>query len=70
MYDVLKKCFPYFSILTDQISLSHCFYFLGYWLICVLLIRVSRYQCHKHQSPCKKDKLVEVTEEIRKPTYS
>ena len=30
------KCFSCYVLLTDQISLSDCFYFLRYWGICVL----------------------------------
>ena len=35
-YDFSKKCFLCYILLTDQISLSDCLYFLRYWTICVL----------------------------------
>ena len=36
-----EKCFSCCVLLTDQISLSDCFYFLRYWAICVLHLFVS-----------------------------
>ena len=30
-----EKFFPCYNILTDQISLSDCLYFLRYWVVCV-----------------------------------
>ena len=36
-----EKCFSY-VLLTDQISLSDCLYFLRYWAICVLQLFVSQ----------------------------
>ena len=29
-----EKCFSCYILLTDQISLSDCLYFLRYWVIC------------------------------------
>ena len=36
------KCFSCYVLLTDQVSLSDCFYFLRYWGICVLQLFVSQ----------------------------
>ena len=36
VYDFQEKCFSCYILLTDQISLSDCLYFLRYWAICVL----------------------------------
>ena len=34
--DFSAKCFSYYILLTEQISLPGCLYFLRYWAICVL----------------------------------
>ena len=31
-----EKCFSYYILLTDQISLPDCLYFSRYWAVCVL----------------------------------
>ena len=36
VYGFSTKMFPCYILLTDQISLSGCLYFLRYWEICVL----------------------------------
>ena len=36
VYDFSTKNYSYYILLTAQISLSGCLYFLGYWGICVL----------------------------------
>ena len=36
-----EKYFSFYILFTDQISLSDCFYFLRYWVICVLQSFVS-----------------------------
>ena len=41
VYDISKKCFACYIILTDQISLSNCLYFSRYWAICVLQLFVT-----------------------------
>ena len=41
-YDFSKKCFSYYSLLTDQISLFDCLYFLRSWAICVLQLFISQ----------------------------
>ena len=33
-----EKCFSSYILLTGQMSLSHCLYFLRYWVICVVII--------------------------------
>ena len=35
-YDFSRKCFPCYILLTEQMVLSDCLYFLRYWTICVL----------------------------------
>ena len=40
VYDYLTKMFPSYILLTDQISLPGCLYFLKYWGICVLQLLV------------------------------
>ena len=39
---VYENCFQHYIPLTDQISLSNCFYFLIYWAICVLQMFLSQ----------------------------
>ena len=41
VYDFSTKCSCYI-LLTDQISLPGCLYFLQYWAICVLQLFVTR----------------------------
>ena len=41
LYDFPKKSFSHI-LLTDQISLSDCLYFLKYWAILVLKLFVSQ----------------------------
>ena len=38
VYEVLRKMFLmlYSDVITDQISLLDCFYFLRYWTICIV----------------------------------
>ena len=36
------KCFSSYILLTDQISLSDCLYFLSYWSKCVLQFFVNQ----------------------------
>ena len=31
-----EKCFSCYNLVTDQISLFDCLYYLRYWVICVL----------------------------------
>ena len=42
VYDFQEKCFSSFILLTDQISLPDCLYFLRYWSICVLQLLVNQ----------------------------
>ena len=42
VYDFSKKCFSCYALLTDQISLPDCLYFLKYWSICVLQLFVNQ----------------------------
>ena len=37
-----EKCFSCYTLLTDQISLSDCLYFLRYWSICLLQLFVNQ----------------------------
>ena len=37
-----QKCSSWYIVLTDQISLSGCLYFLRYWAICVLQLFVNQ----------------------------
>ena len=37
-YDFQDKCFSFYILLIDQVSLPDCFYFLRYWTICLLLL--------------------------------
>ena len=37
-----EKCFSCYILLTDQISLSGCFYFMRYWKICALQLFVMQ----------------------------
>ena len=37
-----EKCFSWYNLLTDQISLSDCLYFSSYWAICVLHLFVKQ----------------------------
>ena len=39
VYDFSTKCY---ILLTDQLSLPGCLYFLRYWEICVLLLFVNQ----------------------------
>ena len=41
VYDFSKKMIPCYILLTDQISLSGCLYFLIYWAICILQLFVN-----------------------------
>ena len=41
-YDFSKKCFSCYVLLTDQVSLPDCLYFLRYWSICVLQLFVKQ----------------------------
>ena len=43
MYDYSRKCFTCYILLTHQISLPDCFYFLRYWSICVLQLFVNQF---------------------------
>ena len=42
---VYKKCFSFYILLIDQISLLDCLYFLRYWSICVLSFIVCFLGC-------------------------
>ena len=42
VYDFSKKCSSCYILLTDQISLPDCLYFLRYWAICVLQLFVNQ----------------------------
>ena len=42
VYDFQEKCFSCYVLLTDQISLSDCLYFLRYWAICVFNCLLTR----------------------------
>ena len=42
VYDFLAKMFLSYILLTDQISLPGCLYFLRYWEICVLQLFVNQ----------------------------
>ena len=42
MYDFSEQRFSCYILLTDQISLSDCLYFLRYWAICVLRLFVNQ----------------------------
>ena len=42
VYGFSTKMFPCYILLTDQISLSGCLYFLRYWAICVLQLFVNQ----------------------------
>ena len=43
VYDFLKKkCFPWYILLSDQISFSDCLYFLRYWATRVLELFVNQ----------------------------
>ena len=42
VYDFSTKMFLLLYLLTDQILLSDCLYFLIYWAICVLQLFVSQ----------------------------
>ena len=37
-----EKCFSCYILLTDQISLSDCLYFLRYWAICALQLFIDQ----------------------------
>ena len=41
VYDISKKkkkCFSCYVLLTDQISLPDCLYFMKYWSICIAIV--------------------------------
>ena len=42
VYDFQQKCSLCYILLTDQILLSGCLYFLRYWAICVLQLFVNQ----------------------------
>ena len=44
VYD-FSKCFLSYILLTDQVSLLDCLYFLRYWSICVFQLFVNRFKC-------------------------
>ena len=47
VYGFSRKIFLMLCILlTDQISLPDCLYFLGYWSICVLQLFANCLQCN------------------------
>ena len=51
LYDFSTKFSTCYILLTDQISLSGCLYFLRYWEICVLqLFVITRLLCQKFQN--------------------
>ena len=37
-----EKCFSCYTLLTDQISLLDCCYFLRHWAVCVLQLFVNQ----------------------------
>ena len=37
-----EKCFSFYILLTDQLLLFHCLYFLRNWAICVLQLFVNQ----------------------------
>ena len=41
-YDFQQKCSSCYILLTDQISLPGCLYFLRYWAICVFQLFVNQ----------------------------
>ena len=45
---VQEKCFSSYILLTDQVSLPDCLYFLRYWSICVLQELVSNQVVFPH----------------------
>ena len=40
---IQEKCFTCYILLTDQISLPDCLYFLRYWSICVVQLFVNQF---------------------------
>ena len=42
VYDFQQKCFSCYILLTDQILLSGCFYFLRHWAICAWQLLVNQ----------------------------
>ena len=42
VYDFEQKCSLCYILLTDQISLPGCLYFVRYWAICVLQLFVNQ----------------------------
>ena len=42
VYDILRKMFPMYSLLTDKISLPDPAYFLRYWPTCVLKLFLNQ----------------------------
>ena len=47
VYDFSTKCSSCYILVTDQISLSGCLYFLRYWAICVLQLFVNQVMTSK-----------------------
>ena len=43
VYDFREKYFSCYILLTDQISLCDCLYFLRYWVIYLLWLFVSQF---------------------------
>ena len=42
VYIFQQKCFSWYVLVTDQISLYDCLYFLRYWAICALHLFVNQ----------------------------
>ena len=42
VYNFSRKMFSCYTLLTDQISLSDCFFFFRYWSICVLKLFLNQ----------------------------
>ena len=42
-----EKYFSCYTLLTNQISLSGCFYFVKYWTICVLCLGILGFKFEK-----------------------
>ena len=47
VYDFSTKCSSCYILVTDQISLYGCLYFLRYWAICVLQLFVNQVMTSK-----------------------
>ena len=62
VYDFPEKYFACYILLTDQISLSDCFYFLRYWAICVCNCLFHIAICHvinfEINQPCLSNQVV------------